>query len=113
MASDQNDFVKELSSKGFMVGSEAVDDLNEKNVSRLKELSDKGLPTMFVSEDVAEDIEENKEFASALNKTRSDRARSVDKQKKADTVFEGEVTDEELDTWRDNKNEFDISGVDW
>jgi len=106
------DEVKELSKMGLMVGQDAVDEINDKTVDRIEELNDRGSTPMFVSEDTAEEINSNKGFAKALNNTRDEVSKSVDNSKQADEVIRDPISDDDLNFWRDNKDDVDMNEVD-
>jgi len=107
------DAVKKLTRQGSMVSKEAADEMDLETAERFEELSDEGSTPMFVSGEMEEKISDNKGFAEALHNTsRSERAKAVDENKQAEKVFEEPVTDGELETWRENPDEYDINGVD-
>jgi len=97
---------------GIMINQDAVDDIEEKTVDRTKQLRDKGSIPMFMSEDLAQELNSNQGFAEALNSTRENKSKSIDNNKQADKVLEEPFTDEKLETWRNNKDELDMNGVD-
>jgi len=106
------DEIKELTKMGIMINTEAKDEINEKTVERTEELHEKGNTPMFMTEDLAEDLNSNQGFAEALNNSRSERSRSIDNNKQADKVLEEPFTDEKLELWREDKDELDMNEVD-
>jgi hypothetical protein len=107
-----DDELKELTKMGIMIDADAKDDINDKTVERTRELHEKGNTPMFMTEDLAEELNSNQGFAEALNNSRNERSRSIDNNKQADKVLEEPFTEEKLDTWRNNKYELDMNEVD-
>lgn len=94
-----------------MVEKEAAENLDQRDAELLTNLD---ATPMFVSEDMRKDVRsrDNMKKAKKQHQKRSKRSRSVDNSKDAGKIFEEPLRDEELDLWSENKNEFDIEGID-
>jgi len=108
---EQMDLVKDLSKKGVIVGKDAGENVEPRDV---KLVEDADSTPMFFTEGLRKGLrsKDNRRKAREIHSERSKRARTVDEKKDAGVTLEDPLTDKELGLWKNNKNEVDIEGVD-
>jgi hypothetical protein len=106
-----NDALKKLTMQGSMTSKEAADNLDDRDAELINDLD---AQPMFVSEDLRKMVRSNDNMRKAKerNSERSERAIEADNNQQAGKVFDEPLTDEELETWSEDPDEFDIEGID-